>query len=133
MKFLLDTNICIYLLKKKLEKVSKRFSTAKKKDLRISSITLSELEFGIAKSEAIEKNKRTIEVLLFILNVIPFTEEDAKVYGPIKAKLEKFGTLIVPLDTLIAAHALSRGFILVTNNEREFKRVYGLQIDNWLS
>jgi len=133
MKYLLDTNICIYLLKKKYDKVSDRFSMVNKEDIGISSITLSELEFGISKSEAKEKNRRALEVLLSNLKVVPFEDKDAKVYGPLKAKLEKAGTPIGPLDTLIAAHALSQDYILVTNNEKEFKRVEGLKIENWMS
>lgn len=129
MKFLLDTDICIYLLKRQ-PSVLAQFTQHRISDIGISAITVAELEYGIAKS-ASAKNKRTLASWLALLQQPPFDSSASSTYGQVRADLELKGTPIGPLDTLIAAHALALGLTLVTNNVREFKRISGLKIENW--
>lgn len=131
MKYMLDTNICIYMIKRKPERVFMRIRDNLKKGLCISSITLAELEHGIAKSDYPEKNRTSLSKFLTILNVLPFDEAAAREYGKICACLQRQGTPIGTMDMLIAGHARSKDYTLVTNNIREFERVAGLEIDNW--
>lgn len=131
MKIMLDTNICIYLIKNKPEGVRKRLLPFHPGDVGISSITAAELRYGAAKSQAKEKNALALEAFLLPLEVAPFDEAAAAKYGEIRAALEKKGTPIGPLDTLIAAQAISLGATLASNNLREFKRVPGLKCVNW--
>ena len=131
MKFLFDTNICIYLIKKKPEVVIRRFNKLRIGSIAISNITLAELYYGIVKSSGPKENTVALQEFLQPLEVLDFNRDDAFVYGKIRAELEAGGTPIGAMDLLIAAQALSRNLILVTNNEREFKRVVGLKIENW--
>lgn len=131
MKYMLDTNICIYAIKNKPEQVLQRLKENLQEGLCISAITLSELEFGAAKSANPQKNQTAIMQLLLVLDVLPFDDRAAMEYGDIRADLEKKGDLIGPLDMLIASHARSEDLILVTNNVREFVRVPDLKIENW--
>jgi len=131
--YLLDTNIVIYLIRKKELRVMERFRRIAPSEVYISTISVAELEYGVYKSNQIEKNKNALEEFLSFLNVIQFNTASAQEYGRIRYILEKAGTPIGPLDTLIAAHALSQDYILVTNNEKEFKRVEGLKVENWMS
>jgi len=101
--------------------------------MRMSSITLAELRFGVAKSEQPKRAGSNLRVLLSKVSVVPFDEQATTHYGDLRARLEKRGTPIGPLDTLIAAHALSLGYVLVTHNAREFRRVPGLKIEDWLA
>ena len=130
--YLLDTNICIYIIKKKPADVLKTLKTKSKKDIYISSITIAELEYGIAKSQFPEKNKIALIEFLSIFNILPFDDNDAVDFGKIKKELEKKGKIIGPMDLLLAAQAKSKKLILVTNNTKEFERVEGLKIENWL-
>ena len=130
-KYLLDTNICIYLIRRKPEIVLKRIQGLQVSDLGISSITLSELEYGVAKSRKQEQNKLALTEFLTPIEIMPFDDMAAKHYGELRAYLETRGTPIGSLDTLIAAHALSLQSTLVTNNESEFSCVPGLKIENW--
>ena len=130
--YLLDTNICIYIIKKKPADVLKTLKTKSKKDIYVSSITIAELEYGIAKSQFPEKNKIALIEFLSIFNILPFDDADAVDFGEIKKELEKKGKIIGPMDLLLAAQAKSRKLILVTNNTKEFERVEGLKIENWL-
>lgn len=132
MKYLLDTNICIYIIKKKPEKVIKRFLKMKPDSIGISSITVSELYYGIAKSSKPNENTIALEQFILPLTVIDFNKEDSVAYGRLRAKLEQKGKLIGAMDLLIAAQALSRDLIIVTNNEREFKKIEGLSVENWV-
>jgi tRNA(fMet)-specific endonuclease VapC len=132
MKYLLDTNICIYIIKKKPEKVIKRFLKMKPDSIAISSITVSELYYGVAKSIKPNENTIALEQFILPLTVINYNKEDSISYGKLRAKLEHKGKLIGAMDMLIAAQALSRDLILVTNNEREFKKVEGLSVENWV-
>ncbi len=131
MKYLLDTNIFIYLCKGTYPAIADHIRTFGPGDVVISSITLAELEFGIAKSAKPEKNRKHFQEFLLPFEILPFDAGAALEYGMVRHYLEKAGSPIGPLDTLIAAHALAAGVCLVTNNEREFNRVPGLRIENW--
>ena len=130
MKYLLDTNICIYIINARPRQVLDRFRKHSVGDLGISSITASELAFGVVKSGS-AKNRAALEGFMLPLEVAQYDLGAALIYGEIRAGLERSGTTIGPLDMLIAAHALSLGTILVTNNEKEFRRVAGLRCENW--
>lgn len=132
MKYMLDTNICIYIIKKKPLQVINRLTNIEISDIGISSITLSELEYGVEKSQKKEQNKLALTQFLTPFEIKTYNENSAQSYGKIRSELEKRGTPIGPLDLLIAAHAISLGSILVTNNEKEFQRVPGLIVENWV-
>ena len=131
-KYLLDTNICIYLIKKKPKKVIKRLKKINISDVGISSITLSELEYGIEKSQYCDKNRLALIEFITPLEIYHYDDFAAKEYGKIRSDLEKKGKIIGPYDMLIAAHAKALNHVLVTNNEKEFKRVLGLNAENWV-
>lgn len=132
MILLLDTNTCIYLIKKHPPEVLQRFNEYTVGDIGISSITAAELHFGVQKSQRPEQNRQALEQFMLPLAVADFDENTAAAYGHVRAQLEQQGTPIGSLDTLIAAHALSLDLTLVTNNVREFERVPGLKVDNWV-
>ena len=131
MTYMLDTNICIYIMKKKPEQVLRRFREVMDEGICISSITLAELEYGMKHSSNPVKNEQALLRFLAPLSILPFGSAAASVYGEIRAYLQSLGTPIGPLDMLIAGHARAEGAILVTNNVREFERVPGLEIENW--
>jgi tRNA(fMet)-specific endonuclease VapC len=131
MKLLLDTNICIYIIKQQPAAVLKRFLEFQVGDIGISSITLAELRYGVAKSTHREKNAKALDEFIIPLEIVSFDEQAAHVYGDIRAALEKAGTPIGSMDMLIAAHAVSLGIPLVTNNTREFTRVSDLTLLDW--
>ena len=131
-KYMLDTNTCIYIIKKKPTDVLERFRQTRISQVGISSITLSELEYGVAKSSKPEQNQIALAQFLAPLEILSYGDDAAPQYGRLRAFLENQGTPIGSLDMLIAAHAVSIGCILVTNNEKEFNRVPNLKIDNWL-
>ena len=128
---MLDTNICIYIMKNKPEKVLRRFKEELNNGIGISSITLAELEYGMKHSSNPVQNERALLRFLVPLSVLPFGAGAASEYGAIRTFLQNNGTPIGPLDMLIAAHAKSEGLVMVTNNVREFERVPGLEIENW--
>lgn len=131
MDYILDTNICIYIIKKKPVRVFEKFKELPLGSVGISSITLAELQYGVKKSAQPEKNQLALNQFLLPLEIVAFDTNAAIKYGNIRTDLEKKGTPIGPLDTLIAAHVKSLELTLVTNNEKEFKRVTGLNIENW--
>ena len=131
MRFLLDTNICIYIIKKRPPRIFKIFESLEIEDAAISSITLAELEYGVYKSKAPEKNKLALIKFLTPLSILPFDDKAAHAFGIIRTELEKQGQPIGPYDLLIAAHAYAYKLTLVTNNTREFKQVKNLKIANW--
>lgn len=133
MKFLLDTNICIHIIKHKPPSVFARFQDFTPQDLCISAITLAELEYGAEKSSFPEKNRLALAMFLSGITVLPFDDAAAAEYGRLRAQLEKAGTPIGANDMLIAAQALSLRLPIVTNNTREFLRVEGLSVENWVS
>ena len=131
MMYMLDTNICIYMIKQKPRQVIEKLISMNKADLCISSITYSELLYGAEKSLNIAKNLLALTMFLSNIEILPYDENASVDYGFIRSDLEKKGKPIGPLDMLIAAHAASLRMILVTNNEKEFERVKGLNIENW--
>ena len=133
MRFLLDTNICIYIIKQKPVKVLQKFNTYQVGDIGISAITVAELKFGVQKSQFPTRNQQALAQFLLPLKIVDFDRTAAIVYGDIRSALEKLGTPIGSLDTLIAAHALSLQVTLITNNVKEFNRVPNLQVDNWVN
>lgn len=130
MKYLLDTDTCIYALKQN-ESVLEHLLATDRDEVAVSVISEAELRTGAAKSSSPVKTLHLIDNFLRPLTLVDFTSEDAIAYAGIRAKLERSGTPIGPLDTLIAAQAIARRLTLVSNNEREFKRVPGLEIANW--
>jgi tRNA(fMet)-specific endonuclease VapC len=132
MRFLLDTNICIYIIKRKPQQVIERFDTLQPSDIGISSITVAELEYGASKSQKPEQNKAALQQFLLPLEILVFDQQAAQVYGIIRADLERQGQVIGSLDMLIAAQAKSEGIVLVTNNVREFSRIPDLKLENWV-
>ena len=131
LKYLLDTNIVIYVLKRRPVEVLKIFNTNASR-MAISSITLSELMYGAEKSPNVDQNLEAIEEFISHLEVLPYDPKASQHYGQIKAALERKGEIIGENDIHIAAHAISQGLILVTNNSREFKRVANLALENWV-
>ncbi|MDR1204448.1 MAG: type II toxin-antitoxin system VapC family toxin [Peptococcaceae bacterium] len=132
MKYLLDTNICVYIIKRKPETVLGQLKIKQKEGVAISAITLAELQHGVESSSYREKNAVALGQILAIMTVLPFDGLAAAEYGKIRASLQRKGTPIGPMDTLIAAHAMARRLVLVTNNTREFERVDGLTLENWI-
>ena len=131
MKFLLDTDTCIYALKQN-GPVLQRLLAQKPEDIAVSVITEAELRTGAAKSTSAAKTLRLVENFLRPIAILEFTSNDAATYAQVRAKLERAGIPIGPLDTLIAAQAVCRKLVLVSNNQREFRRVASLHVENWL-
>lgn len=132
MKYLLDTNTCIYLIKRKPIQVIRKMMKMKIEDIGISTITLSELQYGIEKSRFPEQNQIALLEFLIPFGILDFDQKASSEYGRIRAVLEKKGKPIGPLDMLIAAAAISQKLVLVTNNVKEFKRIEGLMVENWV-
>ena len=130
MPFLLDTDACIYALKQNRNVLDQLLSKSRE-EILVSVITEAELRTGAAMSTSAIKTLRLVENFLRPLTIADFTSDDAIVYAHVRAKLERAGTPIGPLDTLIAAQAVARNLTLVSNNEREFRRVSGLRLENW--
>ena len=131
MRYMLDTNICIYAIKHKPEKVFLKLQETDPEDVCISSITYAELVHGVEKSASVERNRVAISLLLSNIEIKDFDVKAADEYGKIRADLEKKGTPIGPLDMMIAGHAKSLGLAVVTNNVKEFSRVNGIEVVNW--
>jgi tRNA(fMet)-specific endonuclease VapC len=129
--YLLDTNTCIFIINKKPTQVLERLQKAIKKKVYLSSISIAELQYGVYKSTNTEKNRIALTEFLAPFEILKFDDNDAEVFGRIRADLKKKGTIIGPYDLLIAAQAISKGLILVTNNIDEFKRVEELAIEDW--
>lgn len=132
MRYMLDTNICIYVIKHKPESVFRKLKKIKPEDVCISSITYAELAYGVEKSSQPERNRLALSMMLSSIEIVAFDDAAADEYGEIRAGLERKGTPIGSLDMLIAAHARSLGCTLVTNNTKEFCRVEGLEVVNWV-
>ncbi len=131
MRYMLDTNICIYIIKHKPEAVLAHLKRHEPSEVCISSVTYAELVHGVEKSQNIEKNRIALTLLLANIEILPFDSAAADHYGEIRANLERLGKPIGPLDMMIAGHAKSLDYILVTNNTKEFVRVNGLKLENW--
>ncbi|OFW77881.1 MAG: plasmid maintenance protein [Alicyclobacillus sp. RIFOXYA1_FULL_53_8] len=131
MLYMLDTNICIYLIKRRSDALLNRIRMFRTGEIGVSVVTVAELQFGVSKSENKERNQAALEAFLLPLDTADFTVDVAVNYGQIRAELERQGRPIGPLDTMIAAHALSLDVPLVTNNTREFERVTELRVEDW--
>ena len=132
-RYLLDTNICIYLIKKHPPEVLARFQQIQIKQLHISTVTIFELYYGIEKNNSQQRNLRALENFIGPLTVVDFSFDAAKKAAQIRGQLRKLGTPIGAYDIQIAAIALSLNMTLLTNNTQEFGRVNGLKLDNWVS
>ena len=132
MRYMLDTNICIYVIKHKPEKVFHKLQEVSPEDVCVSAVTYTELVHGVEKSAAVEKNRLALSLLLANIEILNFDVNAADCYGKIRAGLEKKVTPIGPLDMMIAGHAMSMGYTLVTNNVKEFSRVPDLKTENWV-
>ncbi len=131
MKYMLDTNIIIYLINHRSEKALKQLTQHKPGDICVSAITMAELEYGVYKSEQKSQNQLALILFLSRIRILPFDSKAATEYGFIRANLSQKGQLIGANDLLIASHAKAENLILVTNNTREFQRVKGLKLANW--
>lgn len=130
--FLIDTNICIYLIKNKYDYLHEKVEKEGSDKIAVSAITVAELEFGIAKSKYPESNKLALLEFLVPFEIIPFTELDCESFGELRAYLNQKGTPIGPYDLQIAAQCLSRDLTMVSNNIKEFERVPNLKYENWI-
>ncbi len=133
MRVMLDTSICIYLIKQRPQSLLDRFRSFPVGNIGVSVITLAELEYGASKSSRPKQNREALEQFLSPLEVAPFDRQATVAYGNARATLERKGRPIGAMDLLIAAHALSLGVRLVTNNETEFRHVPGLRVENWVT
>ena len=133
MNFLIDTNICIHIMNKRPHGVIHKFKNTDVGQIGISTITVSELNYGASKSKLQKQNFKRLEEFLTPFEIIPYDQDASQYYGEIRYQLENQGNIIGPLDLLIAAHALSRNLTLVTNNEKEFKRIKSLKVENWVN
>ena len=131
MRLILDTNICIYLIKEQPASVLDRFTAHPVGDIGVSVITLAELEYGVAKSSRPARNRAALEQFVSPLEVAAFDRDATAVYGRVRAQLEKKGQPIGSMDLLIAAHAISLDVRLITHNVKEFRKVPGLRIEDW--
>jgi len=129
---MLDTNICIYIIKNKPQSVKQKFQEFDLGELYISSITVSKLMYGAFKSQFVEKNLKAIESFLIPFDIVDYDYKACIEYGKIRADLEKNGRVIGNMDMQIAAHALALDSVLVTNNTKEFERVVRLDLENWV-
>lgn len=133
MIFLIDTNICIYIMNERPIKVIEKFKSTGIGQIGISTITVSELNYGVSKSKLKKQNEKRLQEFLTPFEILSYDENASKYYGEIRSQLERQGCVIGPLDMLIAAHALSNDLTLVTNNEKEFKRIESLKVENWVN
>ena len=133
MRFMLDTDSCIALIKRKPAKMLDKLTSHAPGDVGLSTVSLAELRYGVAKSAQKERNSQALDEFLLPLEIADFDEMSAGSYGEVRAALENAGTPIGPLDTEIGAHALSLGAVLVTHNTREFRRIPGLAVEDWLA
>lgn len=130
--FMLDTNICIYIIKKRPESILKRFKKYRNQNVYISVITWAELQYGVERSSSKKFNQKIINDFISHLFVVPWDKESAVQYGKLRNALNEKGTPVGNMDLMIASHALSQDITLVTNNVKEFKRVPNLKYENWI-
>jgi tRNA(fMet)-specific endonuclease VapC len=131
-KYLLDTNICIYIAKYQPQSVRERFQQHHFSDLYLSVITLGELRFGAEKSQSKDKAMKVVQTLAKTMQIADLDEKVAVHYGDIRQQLQKKGQIIGNNDLWLAAHARANDWVMVTNNEKEFLRVDGLRVENWV-
>jgi tRNA(fMet)-specific endonuclease VapC len=132
MLYLLDTNTCIYFLNRSSERIVSQFKKYSPSEILLSSITVAELFYGAEKSKARKKNWAVVEEFVSNFNIVPFDEKSCQTYAKTRASLEKSGLPIGPMDLLIASISIANNYILVTNNIKEFKRIKGLKLENWV-
>lgn len=130
--YLLDSNICINIINKHPEQVVEHIKSLQPHQIKLSAISIAELEYGVSKSKSREKNRNALVHFASAFDIIDFNDKDAEVFGLIRANLEKYGKVIGPYDMQIAAQAISRDLILVTNNIKEFNRIGELRLENWI-
>jgi tRNA(fMet)-specific endonuclease VapC len=130
--YLLDTNICIYIVNRHPAEIINRLEKYQVSDIKISSITVAEMEYGASKSKYREKNRKALKIFLSPFEIINFDSMDAEIYGIIRAELERNGNIIGPYDMQLAAQALRSDYVFVTNNIREFEKVKKLRTENWM-
>ena len=130
--YLLDTNICIYIINKRPAKIIDKISSLNPTEIKISSITMAEMEYGASKSENREMNRNALKRFLSPFEIINFDAKDAEIYGIIRAELERSGNIIGAYDMQLAAQALRWDCIFVTNNTKEFIRINKLKLENWI-
>ena len=129
--YMLDTDTCIYIIKRRPPAVRRRLDGIPIGEAVVSSVTAAELHYGVCQSARVDANLQELERFLEFVNVLDWPLEAARHYGFVRSQLQRQGTPIGPMDLMIAAHALSAGATLVTNNTREFDRVPGLRLENW--
>lgn len=132
MPYVLDTNICIYFLNRSSEKIISKMKSLSPSDIKLSTITVAELFFGAEKSKAKKKNRATVRSFSENFEHLPFDKRCYHSYAKTRTDLEKSGSIIGPMDLLIASITLAHGYTLITNNIREFSRIKGLKIENWI-
>ncbi|MDJ0753489.1 MAG: type II toxin-antitoxin system VapC family toxin [Ardenticatenaceae bacterium] len=131
MRYLFDTNICIYLINQPDGALIQRITQLEPGEIGIPSIVTAELQYGVFNSRKVEQNHSALEQFLLPFVIVPFDHKAAEAYGRLRATLRQDGRLIGSMDMLIAAQAIATQTTLITNNEREFKRVPGLKTENW--
>ena len=129
--YLLDTNICIYAIKGKYPRISERLLRIHPDEIKISAVTVMELEYGAAKSKWGERSRTALQMFLASFDVLPFTERDAVLCGLIRAELAAVGSPIGAYDIMISSQGISRGLTVVTHNTSEFERVPGIKLEDW--
>ena len=132
MIYMLDMDVCIYIIKRKPSSIGNRLEKLKPGELAMSAVTFAELVNGAKKSKYVEANMERLNDLSELIDIRPFDRQAALFYGSVRSSLEKRGEVIGGNDLLIAVHALSLNWTLVTNNEKEFRRVEGLKVENWV-
>jgi tRNA(fMet)-specific endonuclease VapC len=131
MRYLLDTNICVALIRKRSQTVVDHITKHQIDDIAVSTITIAELQYGVNKSSSVQRNQQALDQFLIPFSILDFDYAATQAYGPIRTYLEVQGTPIGALDTLISAQAIAYSLILVTNNTKEFSRIPQLVIEDW--
>jgi tRNA(fMet)-specific endonuclease VapC len=130
--YLLDTNTCIYIINRHPVEIVNKIALHNPGDIKISAVSVAEMEYGASKSTYREKNRHALRNFLSSFEIIPFDANDAEIYGIIRAELERRGVSIGPYDLQLAAQALGKNYTFVTNNTKEFERIKNLKMENWV-
>ena len=131
--FLLDTNICIYALKGKYPSIAQKLLSIRPEQIKVSAVTVMELEYGASKSKWGERSRESMRAFLAAFDTLPFTTDDAKICGMLRAELTALGTPIGAYDIMIASQGISHGLTVVTHNISEFQRVPGILVEDWVN
>ena len=132
MPYMLDTDTCIYFLNQSSENIISKMKSLSLQDIKLSTISVAELFYGAKKSRSRKRNRETVQSFAINFELIPFDEKCCQNYAKIRNNLGNSGSPIGPMDTLIASITIAHGFTLVTNNVKEFKRIKGLRMENWI-